>query len=202
MKLFYKPGACSMASHIALQEIGLPFDITAVDTEAGRTEGGEDFAAINPKGYVPALRMDTGEVLTEGPAILQYLADGHPDAALLPAPGTLARARALELLTFVSSELHKAFGPLFRDSTDAEKEAARAAVAQKFDHIEALLSDGREMASGGAFTVADGYLFVATNWANFVGIDLAGWPLLRDFVARIAARPATQAAMKAEGLLQ
>lgn len=202
MKLFYKPGACSLASHIALNEIGMPFDITAVDTTAGRTEDGGDYLQINPKGYVPALQLDDGSVLTEGPAILQFLADGNPSANLTPAVGTMDRARMLEQLTFVSSELHKAFGPLFQDtSTEAEQANARNAVGGKFETVEKLLSDGRQTLVDGQFTVADAYLFVVANWANFTGIDLAQWPQLAGFVARVAQRPAVQQALRAEGLL-
>lgn len=202
MKLYYKPGACSLASHIALIEIGAPFEIVAVDTAAGHTEGGDDYLQINPKGYVPALQLDDDSVLTEGPAILQFLADGHPSANLVPAVGTMDRARMLEQLTFVSSELHKAFGPLFQDtSTEAEQAKARTTVGGKFDTVEKLFADGRQTVVEGQFTIADAYLFVVANWANFTGIDLARWPQLADFVARVAQRPAVQKALSAEGLL-
>ncbi|NMM46113.1 glutathione transferase GstA [Rhodospirillaceae bacterium KN72] len=203
MKLFCKPGACSLASHIVLHEIGRPFDIEFVDTDSGRTAGGEEYLTINPKGYVPTLQLDDGQFLTEGPAILQFLADGSPTTELAPVIGSLARARMLEHLTFVSSELHKAFAPLFRDgATESEKSAARDAVTGKFDHVEATLADGRDYLVGGKMTISDAYLFVVANWANFTGIDLATWPRLAAFVARIAARSSTQAAMRAEGLIQ
>lgn len=203
MKLFYKPGACSLASHIVLHEIGQAFDIEAVDTSEGKTAGGADFLAINPKGYVPALQMDDGGVLTEGPAILQFLSDTAPQAGLAPEAGNLSRAKVLEHLTYVASELHKSFGPLFRSaSTDDQKDAARDLVGKKFDHIETLLSDGRDFLVDGAFSIADAHLFTISNWANFTGIDLANWPNLAAYVNRIAARPATQAAMRAEGLIQ
>ncbi len=203
MKLYYKAGACSLASHIALEEIGRPYEIEAVDTAAGKTAGGDDFRAINPKGYVPALKLENGDVLTEGAAILQVLADGAPEAELAPKIGDPARAKMLEHLVFVSSELHKAFSPLFRaTSTDEDKAAAREAVAVKLDHIETELSDGRAYLIGDQFTIADAYLFVVTNWANFTGIDLAGWPKLAAYVGRVASRPASQAALRAEGLLQ
>lgn len=199
MKLFYKPGACSMASHIALIEAGASFAIEAVDTTVGRTDSGADFRQINSKGYVPALQFETGEVLTEGPAILQFIADSHGAAALAPAVGTLARGRMLERLTFTSSELHKAFGPLFRDgASDVEKDKAREAVAGKFDVIEADLADHPEK---GGFDIADAYLFVVPNWANFTGIDLDRWPNLARFVGKMAQRASVQAAMRAEGLL-
>ncbi|MCP4208926.1 MAG: glutathione transferase GstA [Shimia sp.] len=200
MKLFYKPGACSMASHIALLEIGQAFDIEAVDTVAARTASGQDFLKINPKGYVPALELGTGEILTEGPAILQFLADSSDTANLAPKPGTMARARMLEMLTFTSSELHKAFGPLFRDSSSTEENAkARQAVAQKFDTVEKEFEDGRPYVSGEQFSIADAYLFVVANWANFTDIDLTRWPKLSEFVARIAERPSVKDAFQREG---
>ncbi len=202
MKLFYKPGACSLASHIALNEINAPFELVAVDTAAGLTNGGGDYMKINPKGYVPALQLDDDNILTEGPAILQFLADEHPSAHLIPAVGTMDRARMLEQLTFVSSELHKAFGPLFQDtSSEAEQAKAREAVGRKFDIVETVLSDGRQTLVDGQFTIADAYLFVVANWANFTGIDLMQWPQLAGFVARVAQRPAVQKALSAEGLL-
>ena len=202
MKLFYKPGACSMASHIVLHEIGDRFDIETVDTSANRTATGIDYGTINSKAYVPALQFDDGTTLTEGPAILQHLADSAPDTGLLPAPGSMARARVLEVLTFVSSELHKAFAPLFNAAaTDAEKADARTAVGTKFDYVETLLGDKRDTVLSGQFTIADAYLFVVSNWANGTGIDLARWPNLAAFVDRVAQRPATRAALQAEGLL-
>ena len=201
MKLFYKPGACSMASHIVLHELGVSFEIEAVDTATGTTVSGADYSKINAKGYVPALQMKDGSVLTEGPSILQYLADAHPEATLLPPAGSLDRARVIEVLTYVSSELHKAFGPLFNPATSkSEQDAARASVATKFDHVETLLQDGRGTITSGGFTIADAYLFVVSNWANGTGIDLTKWPNLSAYVARIAQRPATQMAMRAEGL--
>ncbi len=201
MKLYYKPGACSLASHIVLREIGAEFAIEAVDTDAGRTETGADYSAINKKGYVPALRMDDGEILTEGPAILQYLADSTPEAKLTPKVGTSERARMMELLTFVSSELHKAFGPLFRsDASDAQQADARTLVAKKFDVVEDHLADGRATVVPGQFTIADAYLFVVANWANFTGIDLSNWTRLHAYVANIGQRPSVQAALKSEGL--
>ncbi|WP_435660655.1 glutathione transferase GstA [Leisingera caerulea] len=203
MKLYYKPGACPLASHIALQETGRPFEIEAVDTAAGRTESGADYRAINPKGYVPALHLDDGSVLTEGAAVLQYIADSSPDAGLAPAAGTMARARMQEQLNWIGTELHKAFGPLFReDTSEAGRDAARTAVAGKFDIIEAQLEDGRVWLVADRFSVADAYLFVVSNWANFTGIDLTRWPRLAAFVSRCAARPSAQAAMRAEGLIQ
>ena len=203
MKLYYKPGACSLASHIALHEIGHALEIEAVDTEAGRTESGADYRAINPKGYVPALQLDDGAVLTEGPAILQYIADSNPEAGLASAVGTFDRARMQEQLNWIGTELHKAFGPLFREGTsETGREDARTVVARKFDLIEAQLEDGREWLVSGQFSVADAYLFVVSNWANFTGIDIARWPHLAAFVNRTASRSSAQTAMRAEGLIQ
>lgn len=201
MKLYYSPGACSMASHIVLREIGQPFEIERVDGAAKTTETGQDFWAINAKGKVPVLEIE-GDRLTEGPSILQFVADRAGNDTLAPKAGTMARARVNELLNYTGTELHVAFHPLFNPSSDeAAKDGARKNVGKKFDWLEGKLADGRPYLTGQNFTVADAYAFVASNWANFTGIDLAGWPRLKDFVARVAARPAAQAAMKAEGLL-
>ena len=203
MKLYYKPGACSLASHIALYETGAMFEIEAVDTDLGRTATGDDFRSISPNGYVPALRLDDGAVLTEGAAVLQYIADRHPKAGLAPEAGTLDRARLHETLNWVSTELHKAFGPLFRVTcTGKEKTDARDAVAAKFDRVEVQLSDGRDWLVADRFSVADAYLFAVANWANFTDIDLSRWPHLAALVSRVASRPAVRQAMKAEGLMQ
>ncbi|MEH6405620.1 MAG: glutathione transferase GstA [Sneathiella sp.] len=202
MRLFYKPGACSLASHIVLQEVGVTFSVDEVDTQAGRTKSGRDFKQLNPKGYVPVLELETGEVITEGAAILQYIADQHPDTQLVPAVGTIARARAQEHLNYTSSELHKAFGPLFsNNATDAQKAGARENVAQKIDYMATLLKDGDEYLVENKFTVVDAYVFVVLNWANFTGIDLNKWPNIAAYVARISVRPSTKEAMLAEGLL-
>ncbi len=203
MKLYIKPGACPLASHIALFETGAAFETEAVDTDTGRTGTGGDFRQINPKGYVPALELDDGAVLTEGAAVLQFIADQHPETGLAPQPGTLERARLHEALNWISSELHKAFGPLFRTGSSEEaKSTARDVVATKFDLIEDQFSDGRDWLVTGRFTVADAYLFAVSNWANFTGIELSRWPNLAAFVDRVAARPATQSALRAEGLIQ
>lgn len=203
MKLYYKPGACPLASHIALYETGAAFEIEAVDTDAGRTENGDDYRAINPNGYVPALRLDDGAILTEGAAVLQLIADRHPAAGLAPEAGSFDRARLHEALNWISAELHKAFGPLFRDSaTEEDRAAARIAVAAKFDRVETQLSDGRNWLVADRFSVADAYLFAVANWANFTGIELSRWPHLAGFVTRVAERPAAQKAMMAEGLIQ
>lgn len=201
MKLYMKPGACSLASHIALREVGAAFDLDQVDTDKKITASGGDYRRVNAKGYVPALELDSGEVLTEGASILQYIADTNPGSGLAPAAGSVERARLQEHLNYTASELHKAFGPFFHaGASDADKQSAGKSVAQKFDYIETLLADGRAFLLGSAFTVADAYLFVVSNWANFVGIDLGNWPKLKAFVERVAARPTTQAALRAEGL--
>jgi glutathione S-transferase len=200
MKLYIKPGACSMASHIILAEIGGEYAVERVDTANGETASGANYREINPKGKVPALEVG-GEVLTEGPAILQFLGDRAANRDLAPEGGTMARARVNEVLNFTGTELHIAFGPLFNPaSTDAQKEAARQAVATKLDWLEARLDDGRPHLTGEAFTIADAYAFVVANWANFTGIALARWPRLSAFMARVASRASVQKVLKAEGL--
>jgi len=203
MKLFYKAGACSMASHIALHEVGAHFDIEPVDTDADVTASGIDFSTINPKGYVPALMLDSGEIITEGPAVLQYIMEQHTDQRDTPLVDPMQRARLREHLNYTSSELHKSFSPLFAANTSEEdKSAARTNVAKKFDYINSLLSDGRLFLLGTVFTVADAYLFTVSNWANFTDIDVEKWPHIADFIQRVAARPAVQVAMKVEGLIE
>lgn len=200
MKLYYSPGACSMASHIVLTEIGHPFEAERIDNAGKKTASGGDFLAVNPKGKVPVLDHQ-GDILTEGPAILQFVADAAGAETLAPKAGTMARARVKEALTYVSSELHPAFSPLFNPaSDDAAKATAKQNVRKKFDWLEAKLSDGRAYLTGANFTIADAYAFVVTNWANFTGIPLDSWPRLEEFVTRVAGRPATQATLKAEGL--
>jgi len=203
MKLYFKPGACSLASHIVLREIGAEFDIDHVDTSTGKTQAGEDFTTINPNGYVPALRLADGEILSEGTAILQYLADQNPSSNLAPEAGTLERARLQQHLNFVASELHKAFSPFFSANPPMgeAKSATIANLARKMEAFETHLADGRDYLLGKAFSVADAYLFVVANWANLIGIGLDRWPNIAAFVRRVAARPASQAAMRAEGLI-
>lgn len=204
MKLHYKPGACSMASHIILNEIGTSFELDKTDTEAGKTEAGEDFRKISPNGYVPALVTDGGEIITENPAVLQYLADQSPDAGLAPPNGTLERTRLQEALNFVSSELHKSFGPFFSGAElDADaRQKAEAGVGRRAAHIEQTLADGRAFLLGDKFTVADAYAFVVLNWAGFVGVSLDAFPKTQAYIASIAARPAAVKAMVAEGLIE
>lgn len=203
MKLYYAPGACSLSPHIALREAGLPVTLEKVDLIAGRTETGADYAAVNPKGYVPALQFDDGSVLTEGAVIARYIADLAPDAALAPKPGSFERVRLEEIMNFVGSELHKAYTPLFLpDTTEEGRTAARARVAKKLAYIEGILADGRSHLLGEQFSVADGYLFTIVNWSESRGVPLDAFPKLRAFMARIGARTSVLEAMRAEGLLQ
>lgn len=202
MKLYYKPGACSLASHIVLEQIGKPFDLDKVDTAAKKTKSGDDFLAINPKGVVPTLEYADGEYLTEGPAILQFLADSAGDTTLAPKAGTIERARVQEILNFTGSALHAAFKPMFGPGlSDADKDKARENIGRNMNWLEGLLSDGRPFLTGENFTVADAYAFVVANWSPRVGVDLSRWPNVAAFVARVAERPAVVAAMKSEGLI-
>lgn len=201
MKLYYSPGACSLSPHIVLREMGIPFALERVDVSSGKTESGEDFGKINPKRYVPALRLSSGEILTEGAAVVQYIADQNPDAGLAPSYGSIDRARMQEHLNFIASELHKAFGPLFNATASEEaKQAAPAVIASKLEHIEAKFSDGREYLLGDVFSVADAYLFAVASWTKPTGIGLERWPNLAAFLGRVASRPSVRAAMEAEGL--
>lgn len=201
MKLYYSPGACSLASHITLHEVGQPFEIERADIRAKTTADGADFHAINPKGAVPALQLESGEVLTEGAAIMQYVADRAGATRLVPQAGTLARARVQEMLNYIASEVHKAYSPFFNPAlSDAAREAQKAVVDARLGWIEATLSDGRTFLTGPDFTPADAYLFTVTNWSAHVGHDLAPFPHLQALRARVAARPAVQAALRAEGL--
>jgi glutathione S-transferase len=197
--LYATPGTCSLAPHIVLREAGADFTLVRVALDTHLTEDGRDFHAVNPKGYVPALELADGSVLTEGPAITQFIADALGAAELAPAPGTLERARVQEDLTFIGTEIHKSFSPLFDPSTPEEtRRAARARIRRRFDQIEARLSDGRAYLHGAAFTVADAYLFAVSGWAEPRQIDLAAWPHLIAFRTRVAARPHVQAALAAE----
>ena len=202
MKLYYMPGACSLAPHIAFREAGLPFDLEKVDGATKKTAGGEDYTAINPKGAVPAIKLDDGQVLTEGAAIQQYIADKAPGKKLAPAAGTMERYRLQETLNYIASEVHKGIGQLFNKAMpDDFKEAVKKGLAAKqFPFIEKALA-GKDYLLGD-FTVADGYLFTVLNWTKFHNIDLSAYPNISAFMKRVAARPAVQEAMKAEGLLK
>lgn len=205
MKLYYAPGACSLAPHIALREAGLAFEPVKTDIRAKKLPDGGDYLSVNPKGGVPALGLDdgpnAGEVLTENAAILQYVADMAPDSGLIPAEG-LARYRVLEWLTYVSTELHKGFAPLWNPAAGEDaKQAARDLLAKKFDYVHGRLGNGPYL-TGETFTPADAYLFVILNWTAMHGIDLARWPGLVAFQERMAARPAVHEAMRVEGLIQ
>jgi glutathione S-transferase len=203
MRLYYAPGACSLSPHIVLREVDRRFDLERVDLKTHRTASGVDFLTINPKGYVPALQLDGpgSPILTEGPAIVQYIADLAPDAHLAPPSGTFARYHLQECLNFISSELHKSFGLLF-DSTLPASVAARTRgkLGSRFLYLQDVLDD-RAYLMGESFTVADAYLFVMLQWCPIHGIDLGLYPNLDDYESRIAARPAVQAALAAEGLL-
>jgi glutathione S-transferase len=197
MKLYYAPGACSQAPHIALIETGLPFEIAKVDLATKRLDTGEDYAAINPKSAVPALEMEDGAILTEAAVVLQYIADRAPEARLIPPVGTLARYRVLEWLNYVATELHKGFAPLFHPTGEPRAHAIEALEA-KFDYVGAELGDGPYLA-GADVSVADFYLFVILGWARIFHLDLARWPALAAFRARLLERPSVRAALHAEG---
>ena len=201
MKRFLTPGSCSLSSHIVLEEIGRPYDTETVDLAKKLTASGADFWAINPKGYVPALLLDDGDLLTEGPAILQYLADLAPELQLAPANGSKARYQLQSWLTFIGTEVHKNFSPFFNPAATPEmKDLARANLQRRLGYVNDQLA-GRDFLMGDTFSVADAYLFTVVGWAKFVQLDLSAWPHLIAFQGRVAARPATQRALKAEGLI-
>jgi glutathione S-transferase len=200
LKLYYSPGACSLSPHIALREAGLPFELEHVDLKTKKTKTGEDYLKINPNGYVPALKLNDGYLLTEGPAIVQWIADQKPGSHLAPANGTPERYKLQEWLTFIGTEVHKSYSPLFNAATpDATKETVRTTLTKRYAFVDEKLQ-GKDYLTGSQFTVADAYLFTVTNWANFVQFDLRDYPNLKAFQARVAARPKVQEALKAEGL--
>lgn len=202
MKLYYSPGACSLSPHIVAREAGLAIDIEKVDLAAKKTEKGADFKQVNPKGQVPTLQLDNGAILTEGPVVVQYLADQKPQSGLLPAAGSFDRYRVQEWLNFITSELHKGFSPLFRPTTPEDyKKIARDNITAKFGVVNDALA-GKSYLTGDKFSVADAYLYVITRWAERLKFDLAEWPNLKAFAERVAARPKVQEALKAEGLLK
>ncbi len=202
MRLYYSPGACSLSPHIVAREAGIPIELVKVDLKSHRLDDGADYTRINGKGYVPALALDDGTLLTEGPAIVQYLADRAPAAGLAPANGTIERYRLQEWLNFLTAELHKSFSPLFKPAAaEGWKEAARDNIARRFDWIAERLGPEAYL-TGGQFTVADAYLFTLLNWCQWTGVDLARWPALKAYHARVAARPKVQEALRAEGLVK
>ena len=201
MKLYYSPGACSLSPHIALHEAGLAFEAIPAPTKTHKLPDGTDYYTINPLGYVPLLELDDGTRLTEGPAIVQYIADQAPAKKLAPAYGTIDRYKLMSWLTFIGTELHKGFSPLFNPATPEEyKTIAKERLMGRLRWVNEQL-EGKAYLMGDTFTVADGYLFTVTNWAPRVGVDLSGLAHLNAYRARVAARPAVQAAMKAEGLI-
>ncbi len=202
MKLYYSPGACSLSAHIALEEAGLDYEAIAAPTKTHKLADGTDYYTINPLGYVPLLVFNDGSKLREGPAIVQYIADQVPAKNLAPANGTMARYKLQEWLTFIGTELHKNFGPLFTPgTTDDVKTATKDRIAGRLKWVEGELA-GKHYLMGETYTVADGYLFTVTNWAAHVGLDLSPYANLLAYRARIAVRPAVVAAMKAEGLIK
>lgn len=198
MKLYYTPGACSQNPHILLREAGLKFDLVKVDLATHKTEKGADYYGINPKGYVPALELDNGEVLTENPAIAQYIADQKPDSKLAAANGTLERYRQQEWLGFIGTEIHKQFSPVFRPGiTDAEKKPSFDKIGKRFDYVVQKLK-GKQFLMGDHFSLPDSYLFVMIGWADHTGMDMSKWPELKAYQARIASRPAVKEVLATE----
>lgn len=202
MKLFYSPGACSLSPHIAALEAGIQLELVKVDTKTKKLANGDDFLAINPKGQVPTLMLDDGEVMTEGPVIAQFLADLAPAAHLAPTNGSKARYKLQEWLNFITSEIHKGYSPLFKPTTPEDyKPIARAQLADRYAFIEKKLA-GKQYLLGDNFSVADTYLFTVSNWAKHTGVDLSPYANVGAYLARIAARPKVQEALKAEGLVK
>jgi glutathione S-transferase len=199
MKLYYSPGACSLATHIAAKEEGLALELERVDLKTHRTEYGEDFRRLNPKGYVPALELDDGTLLTENVAILVFIADQMPESGLAPPCESMERSRLLEWLAFLATELHKAFGPIFHHGDDTLKAEARETIEKWLAYIADRLA-GHEFLMGDQFTVADAYLFVMLRWCDLAQIPLGQFPVLASYRVRIAVRPAVQAAMREERL--
>lgn len=201
MKLYFSPGACSFSPHLALREAGIDVELVKVDLKT-RTlvADGSDFTTINPKGYVPVLELDNGTVLTEGPAIVQYIADLKPESGLAPKAGSFERYQLQEWLGFINSEVHKGFGPLFNPKTpDETKATAKQALGKRFDYLASRLEKNDFLM--GKFTVADGYLFTVLNWTQWVGIEISQWPSLAAFQARVSSRPSVNAARAAEAAI-
>jgi len=202
VKLYYFPAACSLASNIALREAGLKFELVKVDRRTRKAADGLDFSEVNPKGYVPALALDNGEVLTENVTVLQYIADRNPASKLAPPAGTIERYRLMEWLSFINSEVHKAFSPLFRDDASEDtKQFTRKNLLGRLDYLERVIG-GRSFLMGEQFTVADAYLFTVLRWGSHVNLDLGKWPALQRYVERVGKRPHVVEALKAEGLVK
>ncbi len=202
MQLFYKPGACSMAAHIILNEVGADHSVEKVDTDQGVTETGLTYADVNPRGYVPALSLEGGDIITENAAVLQYLGDRYADQALIPAAGTIDGVRLQETLSFLSSELHVAFNPFFSGQalSDDKEQTLTGRLTRKIAQFDALMPKDAPFILGDRFSVADAYAFVILNWTNFIGVSLSPWPRLEAYMTRIATRPAVQRTMQQEGL--
>lgn len=202
MKLYYSPGACSMAVHIVANEAGHALDLVKVDIPNKKTESGEDFWQINPKGYVPALALDNGDVLTEVGVICQYLADQKPESGLVPKLGSIERYHQMEALNFAATEIHKQIGALFNPNLTPEmKDVQKGVIERRFNALEKLLN-GKQYIMGDQFSAADAYLFTTLNWTNVVKIDVSPWPNIKAFMARVGARPKVQETLKAEGLVK
>ena len=202
MKLYYFSGACSLASNIALREAGLPFELVRVDRRTRKAADGLDYSEVNPKGYVPALALDNGEVLTENVAVLQYIADRNPASKLAPPAGTMERYRLVEWLAFISSEIHKNFSPLFReDAPEETKQYVRKVLGIRLDYLNSAIGN-RPFLMGEQFTVADAYLFTVLGWSRHLNFDLGKWPQVQRYMERVGARPQVGEALKAEGLVK
>jgi glutathione S-transferase len=202
MKLYFSPGACSLACHIALCEAGIKFETVKVNLADKKTEKGDDFTKINAKGYVPVLDLGNGQCLTEGAVILQYIADQKPESKLAPAAGTMERYRLQEWLNYVAAEMHKGVGALFNKAMpDDMRKATMANIDKRMGFLSTAL-EGKAYLMGDTFTVADGYLFTTLNWLGFFQMDVAKWPTMKAYYDRVAARPAVKQAMAAEGILK
>ena len=200
MKLYFSPGSCSLSPHIVLREAGANFELEQVNNQEKKTKSGKDYWTVNPKGQVPCLELENGDKLTEGPVIVQYVADQKPAAGLAGGAGTMERYRIQEWLNFTTSELHKTFGPIFRPTTpDAFKDISRANLGKRFDWIDQQLA-GKQYLMGDKFSIADAYMFTVMRWSPRVNIDISKWPNIKAYVDRVAARPQVQEALKAEGL--
>ena len=202
VKLYFSPGACSLSPHIVLRESGLPFELEQVNLQAKKLKSGGDFLEVNPKGQVPVLKLDSGDILTEGPAIVQYIADQKPESGLAPKAGTIQRYHVQEWLNFITSELHKSFTPLFRPNTpDEYVKISKENLANRFGFLDKELGK-RQYLMGDKFTVPDAYAFTVVGWSKYKDIDLSRWPNLKGYMDRVGARPKVQEAMKAEGLIK